>query len=391
MSEKKSGIPAKTRLIMGMVVVSTVVIGFIGLSMFGERGTTPADIAGTAQVNNAPAEDKLPKSLPGDQLALPETSDINQAIREEQEKKLEAAEGSRNSFITSLEQLNEEKNDILEQQQVQAPPRVSTGLDDVRQQPVQQQQALGIPAPLYSIDPSPIDQALDALIQSTTAPRTMTVVASGYTRPEPAPEIGLQPGSPAPVDTGVPTGPFERVNAGSISYAVLKTAVNSDEPGPVLAEIAAGPLRGATLMGSHQSAVGGQSMVIVFNRLVFKDKEYGIEAYGVDPKTSRTALADAVDNHYLERYGMLIAASFMEGLAGALTETTSTVNAAGNEETVTQPIDEVGDRTLVALGNVGSTFVPIMQQRFNRPPTVMVYAGGGMGVLFMNSLDVSLN
>src|SRR5690606_12018046 len=43
------------------------------------------------------------------------------------------------------------------------------------------------------------------------------------------------------------------IPAGTIEYAQLVTEANTDAPGPVMAQIASGPLAGARLIGSFQS------------------------------------------------------------------------------------------------------------------------------------------
>ena len=44
---------------------------------------------------------------------------------------------------------------------------------------------------------------------------------------------------------------------------------------------------------------------------------YRIDAFAIDLATARTALASDVDHHALERWGSLLAASFLEGYGNA--------------------------------------------------------------------------
>jgi type IV secretory pathway VirB10-like protein len=184
--------------------------------------------------------------------------------------------------------------------------------------------------------------------------------------------------------------------AGTILFAVLDTAINSDEPGPVMATIVDGKYRGAKLLGSMSatSQPGGQApkkVTLTFNLMNTTDfpNSIGIQAVAIDPDTARTALASDVDNHYLLRYGTMFASAFMSGYAKVITSqgTVQTTSANGLSSTTTTPQLTGRKELFAALGEVGKKWSDTVASLINIPPTVTVDAGVGVGILFLT--DVS--
>jgi intracellular multiplication protein IcmE len=179
------------------------------------------------------------------------------------------------------------------------------------------------------------------------------------------------------------------LKAGSILHAVVITSVNSDEAGPVLAQIVAGPYAGGRLIGKFELGKDAEKMTLTFSTLTMQnaDKSYAITSFAIDPDTARTALASDVDNHYLSRYGMFAAASFLKGYSKALSTqgTTQTVNAgaAGVSTTTSYPQMNTHDIAITALGEVGSEIAGSLKDGLKRPPTVTLNSGTEIGVLVM--------
>lgn len=179
------------------------------------------------------------------------------------------------------------------------------------------------------------------------------------------------------------------IKAGSILFAVLDTAVNSDYPdSPVLATIVAGPFKGAKLMGKLQTAknVAGQLDRVGLNFTLMNmdnwNTSQAVNAYAIDPDTARTVMASQVNYHYLLRFGSIMATSFLQGYATALTNTgTSTTGIFGTS--TTHPALSVAQNVLVGMGQVGTTLGTVTQNYVNIPPTVRVNSGVGLGILFM--------
>ena len=184
------------------------------------------------------------------------------------------------------------------------------------------------------------------------------------------------------------------IKTGDILFAVMDTSVNTDEPGPILATIVSGRLKGSKLIGSFTLPANASKMVISFNTISIPgaDKTVSISAYAIDPNTARTALASEANHHYLQRYGALFASSFMAGMSSAIQSSNTTVSVGGTggmtNTTVSTLSRSTLDNALIALGEVGKAWSQTAQKEMNRPTTVEVYAGTGLGILFTQ--DVSL-
>jgi len=193
-----------------------------------------------------------------------------------------------------------------------------------------------------------------------------------------------------------PIGPMDfAIKAGDILFAVLDTAVNSDEPGPVLATIVSGKLRGSRLIGSLNRPQNAETVVLNFTTLSVPklNKTISVNAIAIDPKTARIALSSNTDRHVLERYGTLFAASFMQGFGNALqSEGTQVFVDNGTGTTVVDRAERsLGRNALVALSTVGRRWANLAQPTFNRPPTVEVYSGTNLGILFSSDVQVPLS
>ena len=176
------------------------------------------------------------------------------------------------------------------------------------------------------------------------------------------------------------------IKAGSVMLAVLDTAVNSDEPGPIMATITEGKLKGSKLLGSMTNQ--GKKMMLSFSTASIPglNSSVTVNTVAIDTATARTALSSDTDNHYLLRYGTLFASSFLSGYAQALTQSGSQTTYTINGVVHTYPPLDSSQKALVALGNVGQQYGSILGNVFNTPPTVRVYAGTGIGVLFLSDM-----
>jgi type IV secretory pathway VirB10-like protein len=182
------------------------------------------------------------------------------------------------------------------------------------------------------------------------------------------------------------------IKAGTIIFAVLDTAVNSDFPdSPVLATVVEGKYKGAKMMGklSVTKGVSGQLDRVSLNFTLMNmedwDKSLSVTAFGIDPDTAHTVLASSVDYHYLQRFGAIMATSFMQGYASAITNAgTSTTGIFGTS--TTHPELSPSQKIATALGQMGQTLGAATQNYINIPPTVKVNSGVGLGILFMSDV-----
>lgn len=197
--------------------------------------------------------------------------------------------------------------------------------------------------------------------------------------------------SGGPTTAVIATAPT-MIKAGTILFAVLDTCVSSDEPGPVLATIVGGKLKGSKVLGimapaASPAGAGLEAVTLTFSTLSMPDKpsSISINAVAVDPDTASTALADDVNHHYLLRYGTMFASAFMAGYAKVITSqgTVQTSSANGLQTTTESPKLSNRQTILAALGEVGKKWGDAVATFIDRPNTVIVESGTGVGILFL--------
>jgi intracellular multiplication protein IcmE len=177
------------------------------------------------------------------------------------------------------------------------------------------------------------------------------------------------------------------VRAGTIVPAVLLTSINSDTPGPVLAQITSGPLAGSRVLGRFQASE--KEVVVQFNTISMPghNRSFSVSAYAINEGLG-TGLATDVNNHYWRRYGLLLAAGFVKGYGQAirLSGTQTTVTDGGGV-IVTQDLND-SKIAKVALGEAGTSVASEIEQASSIRPTVKVENKDGNGVpiglLFMS-------
>jgi intracellular multiplication protein IcmE len=174
------------------------------------------------------------------------------------------------------------------------------------------------------------------------------------------------------------------IKAGTIYFAVLDTAVDSDYPDtPVMATIVQGPFQGSKVLGKLALAQGQDKLSLNFT-LMDKDnweEAKSISAFAIDPDTARTVMANEVDHHYLLRYGAIMGTAFLTGYSSAITEAgTSTTGIFGTSST--HPELSPTSKIAVGLGQVGTTLGAAAQTYVNTPATVKIHAGVSIGILF---------
>lgn len=187
------------------------------------------------------------------------------------------------------------------------------------------------------------------------------------------------------------------IKAGDVMFGILRTEVNSDQPGPILATLVSGKYRGAKLVGSVQQSKkitgtnGPETVVLTFNTMSVKGlpNSVSINAIAIDPDTARTALASDVDHHRLYRYGTLFASSFLSGYGNAISSSGSvTFSASDGTQTSFQQQLNPTETFLAALGEVGTELGDSMSDAIDRPNTIVVNSGISLGLLFLDDVTI---
>lgn len=187
------------------------------------------------------------------------------------------------------------------------------------------------------------------------------------------------------------------LKAGSILFAVLDTAVDSDQPGPIMATIVSGSLKGSKLLGSMTPNTTSESIALNFTAINMPNEanSMGISAVAIDPDTARTALASDVDHHYMYRWGSLFASSFVQGYASAVASSgatsTTSQGAAGTVTTTSTPAMDPKQQLFSGIAAVGTKWSQIVGQNFERPITITIDQGTGIGVLVTSDLTYGTN
>ena len=382
-------------IIMGGLVATMLVVGLFS----GGKQKADGEATGTRTVN-APSIEARP--------GLVQNQQYSQAVRDENEERLRAAQATGATVLPTLEG-GDAPPPLDPLANAAAPDELPVAPQAPVPAPIATQP---MPAPVVSqpvVAPAPAPTPVDV----TRSPRYKSVEAQlqGYMQAW-APVAGGQefeyngvlptPVAPAPQqdpsqgmmasasqDSGANNrGGASFVRAGTIIPAVLLTSVNSDVPGPVVAQIVSGPLNGARLLGSFQATE--KHVVLQFNTISMpgQNKSFGISAYAVNDNLG-VGLATDVDNHYLRRYGMLLAAGFLEGYSNAVARTGTRTNITdGGSVIVTQDELDTEQIRKVALGEAGSSVASEIAQQTSVRPTVKVEGkdGGGVpiGLLFMS-------
>jgi len=183
------------------------------------------------------------------------------------------------------------------------------------------------------------------------------------------------------------------IKAGTVIFAVLDTAVNSDYPdSPVMATIVDGKYKGSKLLGklTTTKGVAGQMDRVSLNFTLMNNdtwpKSKPVTAYAIDPDTARTVLASNVNYHYLQRFGAIMATSFVQGYASAIASSSSTTTTGIFGTSTTHPELSPSQKLATAVGQIGTALGNVTQNYTNIPPTVKVDSGVGLGILFMSDV-----
>ena len=186
------------------------------------------------------------------------------------------------------------------------------------------------------------------------------------------------------------------IKTGDILFAIVDTAVNSDEPGPILATITTGVLKGSKIIGTFNASTNADKMTLTFTTLSIPgvSKTIGISAYAIDPNTGRTALSSSTNHHYLERYGALFASTFLEGFGNAFQSSDTTITIGGNGSSTNTTVQNgigrsLTDNAVIGLATLGKAWGQQAQKNMNVPTTIQIYSGTAIGILFLQDVKIA--
>ncbi len=382
-----------TLLILGLAIL----VGIIRLIKAPDQtGVVNAGLA------NAPAG----KTVPGLRPTSPEYAELQKKINQQriQEAKKTGGssiptipyQGEQPSTQSTLQQyVNPDKpNNAVQAQTTTVNPQVLALQEQVAEQNAQFQQATA-------------EQIQQTMVDKSAAMRTQAqqLLQAWGQSPNQSYQVG-ESDNPEALGTlvGGDASALDQsaspvlIKAGDIQFAVLNTEINSDEPGPVMATVVLGPYKGAKLLGDLSRAKalpgtnGAEAVVVRFTIMSFAGlkSSLGISAVAIDPNTARTAVASEVDHHYLLRYGSLFASSFLNGYGNAALQagSSTTQNSDGGTFT-TYPEADPRREVASGFGQVGQAWGQQLGSTFNRPNTITVHSGTGLGILFLTDVSAS--
>jgi type IV secretory pathway VirB10-like protein len=193
------------------------------------------------------------------------------------------------------------------------------------------------------------------------------------------------------------------VMAGSILPAVLISGINSDLPGPILAQVSQNVLDSATgrsvlipqgsrLIGAYQNAssYGQQRVQIGWQRLIFPNTtSMNLPQMPGADQRGYAGFSDQVNNHYLATFGTAAVMSLIS--AGQAVGRMATLGSGGTYGPYGyyQPNQwAMASQTAgsAASGQFGALGQQMMGQGLNRPPTIEIRPGYQFDVMVTQDL-----
>lgn len=172
------------------------------------------------------------------------------------------------------------------------------------------------------------------------------------------------------------------IPAGEVEYAQLLIEANSDAPGPVLAQLASGPLVGSRLLGSFK--MEEEYLVLTFNQIVIDGVSHTMDGIALDPATTGIGVVTDVDHRYFTRVILPAAAKFVEGMAGAIAETGTSVTVSDGGSTEEKPEPDAEEELYSGMEAAAAEISEMMTDIADDTEIqVKVRAGTPVGILFL--------
>ncbi|MDF1670187.1 MAG: DotG/IcmE/VirB10 family protein [Roseovarius sp.] len=354
----------------------------------------PSRVAGTPNVDDTPA---------GDQLRTSERYQDN--LRQQNEDGARTAEENDTSFIATpdepLRQIDEKPPAIAPNKNrplppantpVQTQPPRTVVID--RQQPVQQQ-ANPTPNQTQAPDYARINQLAQLMATQQQGllgswqvqPSAVTVVVDQDLVPKDEPTPGATDNGIGIAGSATPALSEPLARAGDVVLASTIITNDSDTPGPVVAEIRKGPLKGARLIGGFEANQSNTHLIVQFNSAVLPDgTQVPVSAYAVDARQRSLAVRSDLDRRLFARYAPRVAAAFVTGLGDALSDPGTSLIDLGGVTGVQRPQATFEQGVYKGLAEVGNDLAGEFVQSAPKGPLISLRSRQIIGVLFVNNV-----
>lgn len=293
---------------------------------------------------------------------------------------------------------NKKKEDPLAEFRAET-ERLKQEMTQERQQNAQQMQVMQ-----QQIQQKPIEKEDDTLAQAMQrqmqqlmeawAPRNIKVVEgmaskdkTSTTQSAPIRTVGSGASASAAAATSASTTTSRLiVQAGTVNYAQLLTEANSDIPGPILAQVLSGPLSGGRAIGHFQAM--NDFLVIQFNLINYKGKDYSVNILALDPDTTLGGMATEVDHRYFDRILLPAAAAFASQFGSTMGQGSSTTTVTDNAVVIDQAKSSYRQAIFSGFGNAAQSLSQFLQQEASQiKPLIRVATGTPMGLFFLTSVS----
>lgn len=370
------------------IILAAFIFVVAGIILFGGRPdpSAPSRVASTTDVNEAPGSNEI---SPAYQQAIEETNQVRteQAIRDDSSVVPMPVAPAPGVLPQQLEQ-DEEEDPLDRWRRMQEERAAQEQL--VTPEPQDIPPEVDTRTPAVAALSQAMAQQMESVLaaQQIKGPTTKNIASISYLEGLEAKRLqqlqaGLQAQQIASAGTLQDIGKII-VPAGTIEYAQLITEANTDAPGPVLAQIQSGPLKGARVLGSFRSTE--EFLTLNFNMVIVDGVNQQTSAVALDPGTTLPGLVTDIDRRYFKRIILPAAASFIEGLAEAVANSdTTTVTIIGDSASQTTSTGSGSDRSVASgIESAGETISDIFDDEADRTkPMLKIRAGTPIGVLFL--------
>lgn len=383
-----------------MVKIGVILAGFAvvlgAIILFGgkEKPPTQSVVAGTSEVNEAPGSSEVSKTMQ-DAMEERNVQLAEEALRTSGSAVPMPIDPAKNPVAFPSEPTSDE--DPLERWRRMQEERIRQ--QEVIQQaqpPVEEEKPIDTRTPMVNAMAESMVTQMGVVLKQQPIPKpnykriTSVTFLEDMERKKMEKYMAQQQAAMANQGMGGVTG--EQVEnillpAGTIEYGQLLIEANTDAPGPVIAQIVSGPLRGSRVIGTFESTY--EYITLNFSAIVIDGINYQAEAVAIDPATTLPGMVTEIDRKYFKRIILPMAAEFVTGLADAVSESGSTTIfiEGGN---VGQSQSDKDSRQEVASGisDAGNAFSDIIKEEADQTqPMLRIAAGTPIGILFVSPVS----
>lgn len=174
--------------------------------------------------------------------------------------------------------------------------------------------------------------------------------------------------------------------AGSTYYAHMLMEANSDVPGPIMAQVLTGPFAGAKVIGSFQTF--RNHLMIRFQTIAFRNKEYTADILAVDPDTTLGGVVTEVDPRFMQRALLPAAAAFVKAYGETISKPSSTVTVTGSDTTTTSSDENTSkDAMYAGIGEAADRIASFADEEAAATKRlVRVAVGTPIGLFFVKAV-----